>query len=217
MRSLLKVLASGLMVILLSTPLWAAPQVRVQGLFPGAAVVIIDGERHLLKAGRKAVKGVRLLEADAQSALLLIDGKEQRLTLSKEVNSRFTQAEQKQVRVSLDRASGSYPVFGAINGRSVQMVVDTGATMIAMSSVQADAIGLDYSQGKLRPITTASDQVMAHEIYLDRVSIGGIEQRNIYAVVVQGAYPTKVLLGMSFLKNLRMQEEGGVLLLEQKF
>ncbi|WP_426415965.1 retropepsin-like aspartic protease family protein [Aestuariirhabdus sp. LZHN29] len=203
-------------VVLISLSAVAAPDVRVQGLFPGAAVLIIDGERHLLKVGRKPVKGVSVLEADAHSALLSIDGKQQRLTLSREVNSSFTQAERKQVRVSLDHESGSYPVYGAINGRSIQMVVDTGATMVAMSSQQAQAIGLDYSKGTLRPITTASDQVMAFELRLDRVSIGGIERRNIRAVVVEGSYPTVVLLGMSFLQHLRMQEQEGVLLLEEK-
>ncbi|RRJ83604.1 retropepsin-like aspartic protease family protein [Aestuariirhabdus litorea] len=196
--------------------LQAAPEVRVQGLFPGAAVVIIDGERHLLKVGRKPVKGVSVLEADAQSALLLIEGQPRRLTLSREVNSRFTQAQRRQVRLSLDAASDSYPVFGAINGRPLQMVVDTGASLVAMSSQQAQILGLDYLKGDPLPLTTASDQVMGYALTLDRVSIGGIERRNVRAVVVEGRFPTQVLLGMSFLQHLRIEHQGSVLLLEER-
>ncbi len=196
----------------------AASDVRVVGLFPGIAVVLIDGERHLLKVGRPAVNGVELLDADAQGARLLVDGKARDMKLSRAVNSSYRPAEKKQVRVSFDHGSNSYPVYGAINGRPVQMVIDTGASMIALSSTQATSLGLDYTRlGTLRPITTASDQVMAYELQLTRVSIGGIERRNVRAVVVEGDYPTQVLLGMSFLKHVKIQENAGVMLLEEKF
>ena len=52
---------------------------------------------------------------------------------------------------------------------------------------------------------------------LPEVQVGEIKLTNVRAAVIAGAYPKDVLLGMSFLKQVRMEEQAGVLHLTQKF
>ena len=49
-----------------------------------------------------------------------------------------------------------------------------------------------------------------------KVVVGGITGHNVRAAVIDGDYPTEILLGTSFLRQVGMQEEGGVLTLVQK-
>ena len=48
---------------------------------------------------------------------------------------------------------------------------------------------------------------------LDRVRVGEIELHQVEAVVLEGSLPQQVLLGMSFLKRIRMENQGTMLLL----
>ncbi len=47
---------------------WAASQVQVVGLFPGAAVLLVDGHRKLVRAGQTGPGGVKVVSADAEAA-----------------------------------------------------------------------------------------------------------------------------------------------------
>ena len=47
--------------------------------------------------------------------------------------------------------------------------------------------------------------------------MGGITAHNVQAAVIEGDYPIDVLLGMSYLRHVRMRENAGVLLLERKY
>ena len=52
----------------------AAPQVFVVGLFPGAAVLNVDGQRKLVRVGQTGPQGVQVVSADSRKAVLRIDG-----------------------------------------------------------------------------------------------------------------------------------------------
>ena len=54
-------------------------------------------------------------------------------------------------------------------------------------------------------------------ITLRSVSVGGIRVDNVQATVVEGSFPTTVLLGMSYLKHVEMKENNGVLSLSRSF
>ena len=56
----------------------AAPQVFVVGLFPGAAVLNVDGQRKLVRVGQTGPQGVQVVSADSRKAVLRIDGVERR-------------------------------------------------------------------------------------------------------------------------------------------
>jgi aspartyl protease family protein len=213
MRSLL-VLCAGL---LLAGPLAAAPQVQVVGLFPGAAVVTVDGQRQLLKAGQSGPAGVTLVSADARGAVLRVDGVERSFALTREYSA-AGYAEPQRQQLSIARGlGGHYWVAGSVNGQGVQFLVDTGATSVAMNEAQARRLGLDYqTRGQPMQVNTAGGTVPAWRMSLDRVKVGSIELLGVEAAIVAGGSPSEVLLGMSFLNRVGWREEQGVLRLEAK-
>ena len=110
-----------------------------------------------------------------------------------------------------------YITAALINGRSAQVLVDTGANVVAINALQATALGLDYRQGRPATVITASGEVAAYAVNLASVEIGGIQVRNVEATVIEGAYPPMVLLGMSYLQHVEIRENDGILMLVQKY
>lgn len=111
-------------------------------------------------------------------------------------------------------AQGHYVVTGKINGRTVQMLVDTGATDVALSWDIAASLDLDLREGGFSK--TANGTVAVWRTLLQNVSIGGIELNDVRAVVLpKGAMSEQVLLGMSFLKKLELVQKDGQLTLRQ--
>jgi aspartyl protease family protein len=96
-------------------------------------------------------------------------------------------------------------------------MVDTGATVVAMSSLQADRLGISYENGRAEAVSTASGLVRGYRVVLDQVKVGGIEQRNVRAVVIEGEHPVMVLLGMTFLSQVRMQDKGNLMILQGRY
>jgi len=196
----------------------AAPQVRVVGLFPGAAVVNLDGRRQLLKVGQEGPGGVRLIAADSRGALLQVEGVERRYELTREYGEGDGFAPPGKARLGVARGEGGhYWVAGAIGGQSVQFLVDTGATTVALSESQARRLGIDYRGGG-RPVrvSTANGTTQGWQVKLERVKVGALEVLGVEAVVLQGDSPSTALLGMSFLNRVRWREEQGLLMLESK-
>jgi aspartyl protease family protein len=66
-------------------------------------------------------------------------------------------------------------------------------------------------------VATAQGEVNAHLVSLDEVVVGGIAAHHVRAAVIPGSFPAEVLLGMSFLRTVSMQETAGVLQLTQKY
>lgn len=97
---------------------------------------------------------------------------------------------------------GHYAVDAQINGREIGMLVDTGATLVALSREDAEEIGiaafqLDYS-GR---VATANGTARAARVILDEIALGDIVVRDVSAVVIDAPLATS-LLGMSFLSRL---------------
>ncbi len=196
---------------------WAANQISVLALFKNKAMLKIDGKNRLLKAGQESPEGVRLISANAKEAVIEVNGQRDSYTLGQHVGIQFAQPESKEVRISRD-ASGSFFTFGSINGQMVKMLVDTGATMIAMNEPTAKRLGIPYwLKGEKSWVTTASGTAQAYSMLLDRVQVGAILLQRVKGVVIKGNYPREVLLGMSFLKQVEMVNQGSLLLLRSKF
>lgn len=210
---MLRCLISAL-ALLLSASLCAAPRVQVVGLFPNAAVLNIDGVRKLVKVGQSGPQGVQVLSVTASEAVLLVDGQRQTLGMTREYSPGGYVVPQKQ-QVSIPRGRGGhYWVQGSINGRSLQFMVDTGASGVALSELNAQQLGIDYSRGQPGMASTAGGMVRTWVLKLDRVAVGGIELLGVEAMVVAGNSPTEPLLGMSFLRRVSWREEQGLLYIE---
>ncbi|NWL80012.1 TIGR02281 family clan AA aspartic protease [Pseudomonas taiwanensis] len=214
-------------VVLALAPLLAdATQVQVVGLFPGAAVLNVDGQRKLVKVGQTGPGGVQVISADSKGAVLRVDGVERSYGLSREYNSSSADsvgsgspsAPQK-AQLSIARGNnGHYQVAGSIEGHPVQFLVDTGATSVAMNEGQARRLGIDYRvKGLPMKASTAGGTVNAWRVKFDRIKVGSLEVLGVEGAVIEGEAPVEVLLGMSFLNRVRWREEQGVLMLESKF
>ncbi|MBA6421217.1 retropepsin-like aspartic protease family protein [Pseudomonas neustonica] len=196
---------------------WAEPEVRVVGLFANAAVVNVDGQRHMLRVGKPGPDGVTLISADSKSATISINGQRRQYGLQREYTQGF--AERETQRVSIARGEGGHFIAnGSINGQNVQFMVDTGATSVAMNAIQARRLGIDFLvTGTEVRASTASANVKAYRVRLDRVKVGDIELNGIDGLVLEGRFPTDVLLGMSWLNRVRMDDQGSTLVLERKY
>jgi aspartyl protease family protein len=212
----LELFAASLLLVL-SPLLWAETQVQVVGLFPNAAVLLVDGQRKLVKAGQTGPGGVKVISADSKGAVLEVDGVQRSYGMSREYNQSGSSGPQK-AQLSISRGVGNhYWVAGSIEGHPVQFLVDTGATSVAMNEGQARMLGIDYRvQGRPMVASTAGGNVKAWRIKLDSVKVGGLEVLGVEAAVLEGDSPTEVLLGMSFLSRVRWREDNGVLKLESK-
>ncbi len=208
-------LSAGLLAVCMQVV--AAPQVQVVGLFPGAAVLSIDGQRKLVKVGQTGPAGVQVVSADSQGAVLRVEGVARHYGLTRDYSA-TTGAASQPAQISIAKGiGGHFWVAGSIGGRTVQFLVDTGATAVAMNENAAKRLGIDYRvEGQPMVVNTASGTAQAWSIKLDSVKIGGIEVLGVEAAVVAGEAPTEVLLGMSFLNRVRWREEQGMLLLESK-
>ncbi|TMH11836.1 MAG: TIGR02281 family clan AA aspartic protease, partial [Betaproteobacteria bacterium] len=101
----------------------------------------------------------------------------------------------------------------SINGRAVQFMVDTGATMVAMGQADAERIGLNYKSGQQGLVKTANGAVPVRRVALNSVRIGDVQVYNVEAVVLP-VQMDAILLGNSFLTRFQMKRENDRLTLE---
>ena len=195
-------------------PAWSAAPVEVVGLFKNRAVVRIPGHELMLKVG-ETKNGVTLLSADANQAHVSYQGQSYELSLSNRVAGEFQRAKSARVAITSDQL-GQYRIRGAVNNRFTNFLVDTGASVVAISSNDAIGMGIEYSNGQLGIVHTAQGATDSYFVTLDEVVVGGITAYNIQAAIIEGAYPLDPLLGMSFLRNVRMEENAGVLTLTKQ-
>ena len=211
---------SVLVISLLSlfcTEAYAIDKVEVQGLFSNRAVLSIDGTMRMLKVGEVSPEGVILISADSNAAVLEIDGARKEYALGNTVSTQFTERTERKERLHRDPSSGMYFAHGRINGQPVKFMVDTGATSIAMSTSQAEQLGIRYKLiGSPTRVRTASGDANAYSVNLKTVRVGEISQSNIEALVVEGKPDGPILLGMSFLGRLGVEQTRTVMTLIQK-
>lgn len=200
-----------------SSVLPAVEQVTVEALFSGQAMVTVDGKRRLLKLNKPSPEGLILISADSREAVIELDGERQVYPLGSHVSTTFNQPEKVSAKIWRDQ-SGSYTTVGTINGRTVNFLVDTGASAVAMYRRDAKRLGIQYRlEGDPMYVSTANGTAPAYEVSLDRVQVGDIVLRQVRGFVIESTGSGRVLLGMSFLNQVKMEDQGAVLMLHRKF
>ena len=94
---------------------------------------------------------------------------------------------------------GHYRAEALINGQKVNVLVDTGATGVAISQTVADRLQLK-SVSAIHTATANGDAV-GYLVRLESVKLGGLEANNVSASIAPGLQGD-VLLGMSFLGRM---------------
>lgn len=209
--------AALLGAVLLAAPAAAVPQVEVHALMRDAAVLRIGGQQRLLRKGQRSPEGVLLVSADARGAVIETDGQRHTLGLSQRIAGTFAAADLSEVTI-VRNGRNEYLASGEVNGGRLLMLVDTGASMVALSAREAARLGIDFRKlgtpGRAGP---AGGVVNAWQVKLDRVSVGGITVHHVPAMVLEGEHPQHLLLGMTYLEHVNLREQEGVMVLQQKY
>lgn len=204
-------------LICLSPLAGRATEVGVIGLFPGKAVVVIDGAApRVLTAGQKAVDGVTLVSTDRETATFLIDGQKRTLKIGQHQSGPAPASSAPSATLTAN-SQGHFVVDGQINGGSVRFLVDTGATAVSLSSSDASRLGIDYRKGQPGLMGTANGAAVAYKVRLDTVRVGDIVVNNVDAAVLEGSQMPFALLGMSFLNRMDMKRAGQTMVLIKRF
>jgi aspartyl protease family protein len=161
--------------------------VKIISLLGDQAVVEIEGKRHTLRVG-DAPASVGGGGAGSQG---------NRITLTASTGGHFT-------------------TQGAINGRAVQFMVDTGATSVAIGMRDAERLGIDYRKGIPGMAGTANGTAPMWRVKLASVRIGDVEVYEVDAAVLTASMQY-VLLGNSFLTRFQMKRENDTLVLERRY
>ena len=193
-----------------------AQSVVLAGRMGERALLIVDGRAHTLAVGESA-GGVRLLrwtedsvevEHQGRRSLLRVGGTPAQLggtpapTAAREV-------------VLTAGPGGHFTALGSINGKAVNFMVDTGATLVALGRNDAERLGIDLSTARFAVTQTANGQVPVQLVTLNSVRLGDLELTNVGAAVMPTPMPV-VLLGNSFLARLQMRRDNDVMRLERR-
>lgn len=208
---------SNLLLGLALTLAGAAParaaSLVVEALLPNTAVITIDGTRKTLKAGQNHA-GVTLVSADSQAAVVEVNGERQTLKLHQRITGAYRAPRSRRVDIPRN-ASLQYRTAATINGRSTQVLVDTGANVVAMNARHAAVLGVDFRAGQRARLETAGNVINAWTVTLESIDVGGIRVDNVRATVTEGSFPSVILLGMTYLEHVELQERNGVLSLSR--
>ncbi|MER8828697.1 TIGR02281 family clan AA aspartic protease [Mesorhizobium sp. M0938] len=114
-------------------------------------------------------------------------------------------------------ARGHFTSAFKLNGRQVDGMIDTGATLVAINSSTARRIGISLNASDFRhTVNTANGAIKAAVVTIDRLQIGKITVDGVQAVVLDDKALRTNLIGLSFLQRLqKYQVENGALLLVQ--
>lgn len=191
-------------------------QVQLNGMLGSrSALLLIDGEPRTLEVGAVA-KGVRLVSLEDGHALVEYGGRRYLLTLGAAPGRVVTPVPPPRLIQLPMGPGGHYTTMGMINGQVTSFLVDTGATSVAISQVEAEKLGLRYLYGKRIVTQTANGAVPAYQLQLTSLRIGDVEVRDVDAIVIPGLM-SHVLLGNSFLNRFQMRRENDVMTLELRY
>jgi aspartyl protease family protein len=107
-------------------------------------------------------------------------------------------------------SGGNFVVATQVNGARVTMIFDTGASSVVLTHEAAKAAGLPLEVLSYTvPVETANGRTRAAPVTLQTITVGGIVERDVSALIAQPGQLRQSLLGMSFLNRLEGWEVRG--------
>lgn len=208
-------------LLLCATTLAQAAQAQtaeLTGLLGGKALLVVDGGPPRSVAVGQSHLGVKVISTEASQAVVEIKGTRQTLRLGEAPFNAAAQTEGSDSRRIVLHAgsNGHFRAPGQINGQTVQFLVDTGASAVALGVTQADAIGLPYKSGERVQIGTANGVAVGWRIKLSTLRLGSVDVYNVDALVMPTSMPY-VLLGNSYLTRFQMTRTNDQLVLERRY
>lgn len=194
----------------------AAADVSLVGTFgTSAAILSIDsGAPRTVKVGQ-SFGGVTLIAVEKDRATVEMGGKRRVLQRGQTYSSSAPASAAQSVTLSAG-TGGHFMADGQINGGAIRLMVDTGATAIALPASEASRLGIDYRKGQRGTANTAGGPAAMYAVKLDSVRVGGIELQNVDAIVIEQGLSI-ALLGNSFLNRTEIRREGQTMTLTRRY
>jgi aspartyl protease family protein len=202
--------------------LWAlagaaqAQSVTLSGMLGGKALLVVDGGRPMALAPGEARQGVKVLSTAGQQAVVEVSGQRLNLRVGDAPASVSAGASDGGKIVLTADTNGHFFSGGQINGKSVQFIVDTGASVVSLGAAEAERVGLNYKGGQLVHMGTANGESVGWRVKLSSVRVGPVTLTEVDAVVTPVAMPY-VLLGNSFLTRFQMTRTNDQMVLARRY
>ena len=196
-----------------------AESVALAGMLGGKALLVVDGSPPKTVAAGDSHRGVKVISTNGDQAVVEQSGQRITLRVGEAPISMGgpAGAPGRGSRIVLMAGSGGHFMTpGQINGKAVQFMVDTGATSIAMSALDAERAGISYKTGQSVNMSTANGITQGFRIKLNSVRVGDVEVFDVDAVVTPQAMPY-MLLGNSFLMRFQMLRESDQMTLVKRY
>jgi aspartyl protease family protein len=196
-----------------------AQTVTLSGMLGGKALLIVDGSAPKGVAVGESYRGVKIISTQGDQATLEIAGKRHTLRVGEAPASvgggGGSDAGGSKIILSAG-SGGHFMTQGQINGRAVQLLVDTGATMVSLSVTDAERVGLNYKNGQAVQMSTANGLIAGWRLKLASMRVGDVTVYDVDAIVSSGAMPY-VLLGNSFLTRFQMTRHNDQMILDKRY
>lgn len=199
---------------------WAQSVAMSGGMGSKALLVVNGGGPKALAAG-DVHRGVKVISVSSEQTVVEIEGKRHTVRLGGAPVSLGggggggSSGGGSQIVLTAG-TGGHFVTQGSINGRTVEFLVDTGATNVAMGQDVARRLGIDFEKGELGRSSTANGVVTTYRVRLAKVRIQDVEVYDVEASVLPGSM-SSVLLGNSFLTRFQMKRENEQLTLSKRY
>lgn len=194
-----------------------AQSVTLQGTLGAKALLMVNGGPPRGVSVGETHQNVKVISISGEQAVIEIGTVRQTLRVGDAPASFGGSGTGERTRIVMKAAShGHFLTSGSINGRAVQFMVDTGASLVAIGASDAQRMGLDYRSGEIVQMSTANGVAPGWRMKLGSVRIGEVEVFDVDAVVSQTPMPY-VLLGNSFLNRFQMRRDNELMVLERRY
>jgi len=197
-----------------------AQTVALTGLLGGKALLVVDGSAPKSVGVGQTHRGVKVVSTEANAAVVEIGGARQTLQLGSapvslgEPGGDDGGGDRKIVLQAV--GNGHFMALGQINGNSVQFMVDTGASYVAIGAADAQRMGVNLKTAQPTVMGTANGAVQGWRVKLNSVRLGNVNVHEVDAVVMPAPMPY-ALLGNSFLTRFQMTRTNDQLVLERRY
>lgn len=209
-------LAGALLLLGAATAQTQDTSIGLAGRMGDKALLLLQGRSVVLAVGQTSGT-TRLLRWEGDAAVVEHGGAQLRLRVGaapSRLGSAAAAGGAREIVIPVG-PGGHFTTQGSINGQAVRFMVDTGATLVAMSRAEAMRLGLDLRGAQLVRTQTAAGVALAWMLPLQRVRVGEVEVYGVQALVTEAPLPY-VLLGNSFLERFQWRRENDVMRLERK-
>lgn len=195
-----------------------AQEVSLAGLSGDRALLVIDGAPPRFLSVGQSHNGVKLLSLQDDRATIEVQGQRRSIGMGQTPLPAGEPGNSpgKQRIVLTAGPGGHYMAEGKVNGRTVQFLLDTGATAVALSETEAKRIGLRYEDGRPIRMGTANGETTGRVIQINSLRIGDVTSYNVTAVVTPMEMPF-ALLGNTFLARFNLQRENDRMILQPRY